>query len=76
VRMGCANCGCVIEGGVRVLVCSDDCCCRDVRTSPSADWDHRDLPPLEDHDGAAPKPGSAIRRPREPLMRWKRKMPR
>lgn len=28
MRMGCANCGCVVEGGVRVVVCHrPDCCC-------------------------------------------------
>ena len=36
VRMGCAECGCVIESGVRVVVCSDDCCCSDVPVSEQA----------------------------------------
>ena len=34
--MGCADCGCVIESGVRIVICSDDCCCRDVPASEQA----------------------------------------
>ncbi len=34
--MGCAECGCIIESGVRVVVCRDDCCCRDVPVSEHA----------------------------------------
>ena len=31
MRMGCAECGCVIEGGLRVIVCDEDCCnCREL----------------------------------------------
>ena len=36
VKMGCADCGCVIESGVRIVICSDDCCCRDVPASEQA----------------------------------------
>jgi hypothetical protein len=29
--MACADCGCIVDGGVRVATCGDpDCCCRDV----------------------------------------------
>ena len=34
--MGCAECGCIIEKGVRVVVCSDDCCCRNLPVSEEA----------------------------------------
>jgi HD-GYP domain-containing protein (c-di-GMP phosphodiesterase class II) len=34
--MGCADCGCIIDAGARVVVCSDDCCCRDVPVSDEA----------------------------------------
>ena len=34
--MGCADCGCVIESGVRIVICSDDCCCHDVPASEQA----------------------------------------
>jgi hypothetical protein len=31
VKMACADCGCIVDGGVRVATCSDpNCCCRDV----------------------------------------------
>ena len=36
VKMGCADCGCVIESGVRIVICSDDCCCHDVPASEQA----------------------------------------
>lgn len=27
VQFACAECGCVVDGGVRVVVCADDACC-------------------------------------------------
>lgn len=32
MRMGCADCDCVVEDGERVVICSDPngCCCADV----------------------------------------------
>ncbi|MGO8874268.1 MAG: organomercurial lyase [Acidimicrobiales bacterium] len=31
--MRCAGCACVIESGLRIVVCSDGCCCQDVPVS-------------------------------------------
>jgi SAM-dependent methyltransferase len=36
VRTGCAECGCVTESGIRVVVCGDDCCCSDVPVSEAS----------------------------------------
>ncbi len=36
MKMGCAECGCVIESSVRIVICSDGCCCRDVPVSGQA----------------------------------------
>jgi len=30
MQMGCAECGCIIESGRRVVVCTDNCCCQDI----------------------------------------------
>ncbi len=30
MEMRCADCGCVVESGIRVRVCGVDCCCRDL----------------------------------------------
>jgi hypothetical protein len=36
VQFSCAECGCVVEGGVRLELCPDaDCCCAQL---PACDW--------------------------------------
>ena len=51
VKIGCAGCGCIIESGTRIVVCSEECCCRGVPVSEEAtraphpsDLLDRDLP--------------------------------
>lgn len=38
MEMSCAECGCVVDRGIRVAVCSDPgCCCRDLPLSGRSD---------------------------------------
>ncbi len=31
MRVGCAECGCVVDDGIRVVLCPNvECCCRDL----------------------------------------------
>ncbi len=46
MEMGCAGCKCVIDRGVRVVVCADDrCCCSEL---PIAETARRITPPSND----------------------------
>ena len=38
VEIGCADCGCIVDSGVRVIPCNTpDCCCRQLPVRESTD---------------------------------------
>jgi hypothetical protein len=37
MRMKCADCECVVDRGLRLVACSDDCCCSDLPMAADPD---------------------------------------
>ena len=45
MEIGCAECGCVVDAGVRVVVCGEaDCCCTHLPTLDDASVQESDDP--------------------------------
>ena len=58
MRMRCADCDCVVEAGVRVVVCADDCCCSGVPTAPESV--HRPADPVADMEALVARVREAL----------------